>query len=188
MTFLIRFLGLVLSLGLLACVSPESPQARRERVSRLAEDLRGLRRDVTAAEAERLAVAAVKRAVELNGQWRPAKFAWMNNLFVNTGLRERGLCHHWREDLFPPLHHLRLKTLELHLAAARRATLREHNGIVVTAKGQPFEEGIILDAWRHGGVLEWGRVREDAYPWQPLPRELTPVELRPLLMPELFPR
>jgi hypothetical protein len=107
----------------------------------------------------------------------------MNNFLVNTGLREQGLCHQWREALFPALHALHPRTLDLHLAAARRATLREHNGIVVTAHGQPFDTGLILDAWRSGGILQWSLIRTDHYPWKPLPRELTPVELRPLLMP-----
>jgi hypothetical protein len=89
--------------------------------------------------------------------------------------------------LFPHLHRLNLQTLDLHLTSSRRATLREHNGIVVTAKGQRFEEGIVLDPWRHCGVLAWARVSQDHYPWKPLPRELTPMVLRPLLMPELYP-
>jgi hypothetical protein len=77
--------------------------------------------------------------------------------------------------------------MDLHLTSSRRATLLEHNGIVVTAKGQSFEDGIVLDPWRKGGRLAWAKVAEDRYPWLPLPRELTPMVLRPLLMPELYP-
>jgi hypothetical protein len=66
--------------------------------------------------------------------------------------------------------------------------LLEHNGIVVTAKGQRFEDGIVLDPWRKGGRLWWGTLQQDKrHPWKPLPHELTPMVLRPLLMPDLYP-
>lgn len=174
-------LALLSVFSVVSCVSPEAPPQRQARAARLAQDLRSLSPLVSAGEASKLATAAVERAHELNRRWKPSLNPWMNNFFVNTGLRDGGLCHQWREGLFPPLHQLHLRTLDLHLAAARRATLREHNGIVVTASGQAFDEGIILDAWRSGGILKWARVRADHYPWKPLPRDLTPVELRPLL-------
>ncbi len=167
----------------ISCVSPESATARQSRAAQLAADLKALSPSVSAQEADTLATAAVDRAAQLNREWGPTINPWANNFLVNTGLREQGLCHQWREALYPPLHALHPRTLDLHLAAARRATLREHNGIVVTAHGQPFETGIILDAWRSGGILKWSLVKTDHYPWKPLPRDLTPVELRPLLMP-----
>jgi len=38
--------------------------------------------------------------------------------------------------------------------------------IVVTAKGQDFNRGIILDNWRYGGRLVWGPLVEDPhYQW-----------------------
>ncbi|MBE7496750.1 MAG: hypothetical protein HS117_17550 [Verrucomicrobiaceae bacterium] len=168
---------------LAACVSPESNARRQARAALLARDLQSLDPGVSTPEAEKLATAAVERAHELNRRWKPARMAWMNNLFVNTGLRGSGLCYQWREAMYPALHHLRPRTLVIHLASARRATLREHNAIVITARGQAFDDGIVLDAWRSGGILKWSRVRSDAYPWKPLPWELTPVELRPLIMP-----
>lgn len=181
MSILHLFPVLVLLQG---CVSPETVAQRQTRATRLAHDLQSLSPRVAPQEAAELATAAVERAHQLNRDWRPARFAWINNALVNTGLRQRGLCYEWREHLYPPLHALHLRTLDLHLASARRATLREHNGIVVTARSQPFDQGIILDAWRSGGILQWSRVKTDHYPWNPLPRDLTPVELRPLLMPE----
>ena len=167
----------------MSCVLPESPAARQTRATRLSADLKALSPAVSVKEADSLATAAVERAAQINRNWRPAHFPWINNFLVNTGLRDQGLCHQWREALFPSLHALHPRTLDLHLAAARRATLREHNGIVVTANGQPFDTGIILDAWRGGGILKWSLVKTDYYPWKPLPRDLTPLELRPMLMP-----
>lgn len=45
--------------------------------------------------------------------------------------------------------------------------MSEHNVIVVTAKDQPFKEGILLDNWRCGGNLIYGLVAADPdYKWR----------------------
>ncbi|MBL9181003.1 MAG: hypothetical protein JNN17_02595 [Verrucomicrobiaceae bacterium] len=170
-----------------ACVNLGTPEQRQENARRLSQDLQQLGPSISAVEADRLAVTAIETSAELARDFKPLRFPWMNNGLVNTGLRKRGLCYQWRDDLFPHLHRLNLETMDLHLTSARRASLLEHNGIVVTAKGQRFEDGIALDPWRHCGVLAWAKVSEDRYPWKPLPRELTPMVLRPLLMPDLYP-
>ena len=44
--------------------------------------------------------------------------------------------------------------------------LDPNNVIVVTARGQPFERGILLDNWRYGGHLVYVRVGMDPeYRW-----------------------
>ncbi|MFM7606822.1 MAG: hypothetical protein ACKO8Z_16695, partial [Prosthecobacter sp.] len=165
------------------CVSSETLTERQTRATKLAAAFKSLSPNVSRKEAKCFAMAAVERAAQLNREWHPMVFPWMNNLLVNTGLRQHGLCHHWREALFPTLHALHSQTLDLHLASARRATLREHNAIVVTAHGQPFETGVILDGWHGGGILQWSAVQNDRHPWKPLPPELIPIELRPMIMP-----
>src|SRR6202035_2281683 len=58
------------------------------------------------------------------------------------------------------------ETLEFHWAESFENTMSEHNVIVVTAKGQHFSRGIILDNWRYGGRLVWGQVIDDPhYQW-----------------------
>src|SRR5205809_687768 len=87
------------------------------------------------------------------------------NFLVNLGIRKRGLCFQWAEDLLVQLDALKLRTLELHWAEAWAGSWREHNCVVVTAKGQPFRQGIILDCWRHSGHLFWSPLATDHYPW-----------------------
>ncbi len=55
-----------------------------------------------------------------------------------------------------------LKTLVLHWGAAYAGTLDENNGLVVTARNQPFENGIVLDGWRKAGRLFWCPLKEDS--------------------------
>lgn len=180
-------LAVLLPVLIASCSHLGTPAERQEQARSLSHDLQQLSPAVNAAEADQLARTAIEATAELARDFKPLRFPWMNNGLVNTGLRKRGLCYQWRDDLFPHLHRLNLQSLDLHLTSARRATLLEHNGIVVTAKGQRFEDGIVLDPWRHCGVLAWARVATDRYPWQPLPWALTPMVLRPLLMPDLYP-
>lgn len=189
MTACFRFFIKLLPCFLLSCVNVGTPEQRHERARGLSQALQQLSPQVSVSEADRLATTAIEESAKLSLDFKPLCLPWMNNGLVNTGLRKRGLCYQWRDDLFPHLFLLRLKTLDLHLTSSRRATLLEHNGIIVTAKGQRFEDGLVLDPWRKGGRLWWGRVAADrSHPWKPLPRDLTPLELRPLLMPELYPK
>jgi hypothetical protein len=140
-----------------------------------------LDRRVDADEARRLAAVAVEQTAVLAQQFRAVRPAWVGNWLVNVGWRDRGLCYDWANALYPRLHRLGLQTLELHLAVAHMDTPHEHNCIVVTARGQPFAEGVVLDAWRHSGRLWFGDVAKDKYPWQPLPHDRVTPELRSLV-------
>jgi hypothetical protein len=119
-------------------------------------------------EAEKLALCAYKTSRRLAREYRVVFPPALNNILINTGGRKRGLCYQWTEDLLHQLDALKLETLELHWGEAFARTFSENNGVVVTAKGQPFAQGIVLDAWRYQGRLYWGPVRKDpeGYPWK----------------------
>jgi hypothetical protein len=119
-------------------------------------------------EAERLAQTAYVTSRRLAREYRVVFPPALNNILVNTGGRKRGLCYQWTEDIMRELDALKLETLELHWGEAFARTFSENNGVVVTAKGQPFSQGIVLDAWRYQGRLYWGPVRKDpeGYPWK----------------------
>jgi hypothetical protein len=64
------------------------------------------------------------------------------------------------------LRELDLKTFDLHWGVAHKGDLwLEHSGVIVTPRGRPFAEGLVLDAWRHSGRLRWATVAGDRYPW-----------------------
>jgi hypothetical protein len=84
-----------------------------------------------------------------------------NNFLIYHGLRKRGYCYQWSEDLLIALDRLKLTSLELHWGEHDPGTWRENNCIVVTAKGQPFQRGIMLECWRHLGHLYYGPVASD---------------------------
>lgn len=159
---------------------PDRGDRTHRQAAALGERLRRLDVSVDAGEAARLAATSVEDAASLAREYRAVRPAWIHNWLVNAGWRERGLCYEWANDLFPRLHSLNLRTLELHLAVARMDTRREHNCIVVTARGQAFENGVVLDAWRHAGRIWFGDVATDKYPWRPLPRDRVAPELETL--------
>ncbi len=180
--------ALLLALFLASCVNVGTPAERQAKARRLSHDLQLLSPTVSAREADQLATTAIEESAKLSSDFKPFFHPWMNNGLVNTGLRKRGLCYQWRDDLFPYLFRLNLKTMDLHLSSSKRNTWQEHHGIIVTAKGQRFEDGLVIDPWRTGGRLWWGLKKNDkGHPWVPLPYDLTPMVLRPLLMPDLYP-
>jgi hypothetical protein len=116
-------------------------------------------------EASLAAKTAHSYAFELAKEYRVVRPAILHNVLVNWGLRKRGLCFQWADDLSAKLQSLDLHTLQVRRGVARLETRREHSSVVLSAPGQPFDEGIVLDAWRRSGRLYWGGVKQDHYPW-----------------------
>lgn len=155
------------ALGLLlaGCTTPPRPA---DPVA-LTQRIRQLSPAVDPEEADVLATTACDYSWQLARTYRVVRPARWHNLLVNCGLRQRGLCYHWADDLGTRLAELRLKSIELHYAAAHRGSyLREHNALVITGPGQTFEQGLVLDAWRNSGRLFWAEVTADSYPWREL--------------------
>jgi len=138
----------------------------------LQNDLLTLNHSSDEAEARRTAETALKASAFLAREYRLVRPPILHNLFVQMGLRDRGLCYHWTEDLMSYLDALQLRSFQLRWGVAHQGSdLREHNTVVITAHGQPFETGLVLDPWRHSGNLYWVIVKDDKYPWKELPRE-----------------
>jgi len=117
-------------------------------------------------DARRVAYAAYMTGLELRREWRVVWLPGVQNLLVNMGARKGGLCFQWATELLVRLDALKLQTLELHWAESFANTSGEHNVIVVTARGQAFEKGILLDNWRYSGQLVWTQVAMDPeYHW-----------------------
>jgi hypothetical protein len=127
----------------------------------LANKLAALSPRVEGNEAKRLAESAYATVARLRQEYRMFGTPIFNNFLVYHGLRKRGYCYHWMADLLVALDALKLKTLELHWGETYAGTWRENNCLVVTAKGQRFDNGIMLESWSHLGHLRWRAVRSD---------------------------
>jgi hypothetical protein len=127
----------------------------------LAKALAGLSSDVDPAEAERISVTAHTMARQLARDYHVVLNPEFQAFLVNIGARKRGWCGHWAADIGARLKELKPKTLVLHWGVAYDHTSSENNCLVVTARNQPFQEGIILDGWRRAGRLFWCKVIKD---------------------------
>jgi len=131
----------------------------------LGNQLARLSRRVDPNEAKLLAECAYATVTQLRQEYRPFGTPIFNNFLVYHGWKKRGYCYQWTEDLLLALDKLKLKTLELHWGDTYRDTWRENNCLVVTAKGQAFDRGMILECWRHFGHLRWNLVPSDQDPY-----------------------
>ena len=155
-------------------VAADKPQ-REIRLQAAARDLaaaQGLMNRIAAlsprvrpVEAARLAECVYNAARQLRRDYQVVWPPLFNNVLVNSGIKKRGLCFQWAEDLLVVLDGLKLTSLELHWGEAQVGTWHENNCVVVTAKGQPFNTGIILDCWRRSGHLYWRPVGTDNVSW-----------------------
>ena len=131
------------------------------KAGKLGGDLALLSPRVNREEATLLADCAFATVSKLRREYRMFGTPIFNNFLIYHGLRKRGYCYQWSEDLLIALDALQLKSLELHWGEYDPGSWRENNCIVVTAKGQPFKRGIMLECWRHLGHLYFGPVVSD---------------------------
>ncbi len=163
-------LGTLLAFVLSGCAA--APPAGQEpgEITRLASAIRSLGPHVDADEAKRAAKLAYTHTETLARQYEITDPPLIHNTKVNMGLKPRGLCWHWAEDLEKRLDAESFETLDMHRAIANADNIfrLEHSTAIVSAKGDRFEDGIVLDPWRKGGQLTWVPVPEDGmYDWEP---------------------
>jgi hypothetical protein len=116
----------------------------------LAKQIAALSPSTRPEETTRLAQCAYSSASHLRREYGVIWPPLLNNILVNSGIKKRGLCFQWAEDLLVALDALNLTSLELHWGEAQAGTWQESNCVVVTGKGQPFEAGSFSIA---GGIL-----------------------------------
>ena len=146
-------------------------QAYREKIALLQNDLAALNGQINKVEAGQVAETAIQYSAYLTEEYELVRPAVLHNVLVRIGLKDRGLCHHWTVDLMKQLEALKLKSYQLYWGVAHRGSeLREHNSVVVAAKGHRFNEGMVLDPWRNSGKLYWALVKNDRFPWKERPR------------------
>lgn len=148
----------------------EAPDA--ERIKALAKEIRALSPAVRPHEADHCATVAIKYSRLLIEAYDITEPIELNNIMVNMGLKKRGLCYELAADLCAELKDQRYSSLTFTRGIAWRDRLfDEHNTVIVTAPGQRFEDGLVLDPWRNAGKLRWARVKNDHYPWIPWKEE-----------------
>ena len=176
---LLCFLALSLVMG---CGTGTGPvTATPDEVQELAVAITALSPEVDPEEAYRAAKISFEHSRELAIQYEITDPPLVHNSKVNMGIKPRGLCYHWAQDMEKRLKAERFKTLEMHRAIANASNpfRIEHSTAIISAKGADMYDGIVLDPWRLGGQLFWDELRDDTrYKW--VPREVVMDQKRKL--------
>lgn len=144
------------------------PRASLAQINELAQAIQTLGSNVDPAEAARAADIAFNYPLQLAREYQITDSPLIHNIKVNRGKRPRGLCWHWAQDMETRLAQEQFVTLDLHRAIGNsEVALRiDHSTVIVSAKGDGMNDGLVLDPWRNGGRLFWGNPVEDTkYDW-----------------------
>ncbi|MFP4043292.1 MAG: hypothetical protein ACLFTP_01775 [Rhodosalinus sp.] len=179
---LLRLLPLLAMLVTAACATVPTggpPRGEAREIAELAAAIAALGPEVDPEEAARAARISYDWTHKLAQDYRITDPPLVHNTKVNMGLKPRGLCWHWAEDMERRLKQENFATLEIHraIANADNPFRIDHSTAIISARGESMFDGIVLDPWRKGGVLVWEHTREDTdYAWQP--REMVLSEKR----------
>ncbi|MDJ0629572.1 MAG: hypothetical protein QNJ44_15040 [Rhodobacter sp.] len=138
-------------------------------IAALTQAIRALGPEVDPDEAARAARITYEYTHQLAQEYQITDPPLVHNTKVNMGLKPRGLCKDWADDIEARLRLEGFQTLHLHRAIANADNIRiEHSTVIVSRRGDGMYDGIVLDPWRNGGVLYWGTVPGDPkYEWIP---------------------
>ncbi len=146
------------------------PSAERQRIGELQLAIIELGDDVDIDEARQAAKIAISYSLQLAREYEITDPPLVHNVLVNLGAKPRGLCVDWTYDLLTRLQQERFQSLELHWGIANYESLFriEHSTVIISARGDSMQQGLVLDPWRYGGRLFWAETLQDPdYSWQP---------------------
>ncbi|MDD4505543.1 MAG: hypothetical protein PHE60_04120 [Sulfurospirillaceae bacterium] len=142
-------------------VKKEALNTEPTKFEALTHDIMALGKKVDEKEAKMFAKEALSYPRVLAEKYDLMAPANFQNMLINLGFRERGLCYQWTEDMITHLKKQNYRSFDLRWGVAFKGEPMEHNSVVVVVKGAPFESGILIDPWRNSGELYWGKMEDD---------------------------
>jgi len=146
------------------------PMVEQQRIAELNQAIRSLSDDIDPQEASLAARIAIEYTRQLAQEYEISSSPLTHNMLVNVGAKPRGLCVDWTSDLLARLQQERFYSLQLHwgIANYENAFRIEHSTVIISARGDTLNQGLVLDPWRQGGRLFWAPTLQDpAYRWHP---------------------
>ena len=136
-------------------------------IAALTREIMSLGPEVDPEEAARAARISYEHTYQLAVEYQITDPALIHNVKVNLGLKPRGLCRHWAEDMEKRLKSEEFETLTIHRGIGRLIGV-DHSTAIISRRGDGMYEGIVVDPWRKGGTLTWIRTIEDTiWGWEP---------------------
>ena len=160
--------GLLLLLSLTACTPHFNPTLTTSQEHTLYTQLKKTVKGIDAKEAKRLSKEAIRYSQKLATRYKVSTPPLIHNFLVNVGMKERGLCYQWSDDLYAHLRSFHFRSIQFKPVGANIGKYwSEHNALVVLPKNDTaLEHGLLLDAWRKAGVLYFAPILKDPeYHW-----------------------
>lgn len=118
-------------------------------------------------EANDIAIEAIEYSKTLAKRYDAVKPALFHNTLINLGLKQRGLCFHYTNDLLKYLEKKNYQSFKFTKIISSRGEYFEHTAFILTNDNVEFKDSIVFDAWRDSGELYFAKVKEDKrYKWE----------------------
>lgn len=150
-------------------------QKQNEFIQHLQDDLvamylKGAPKNVNApqvaAEAHRIAAGVIPEITRLKKVYHLFPIPVAHNMMISVGLKKRGACKHWAEDLLIYLRTVPREYFYVMWGEANPGKMHEHNVAVLVPNYGTFQDGIFIDPWRTAGIPFWLPVTADHhYKW-----------------------
>ncbi|MDY0321706.1 MAG: hypothetical protein RBR23_08250 [Arcobacteraceae bacterium] len=139
----------------------------KQKIETLAQMIQSLSPKINKIEAYNIAQNSIYYSMHLANSYDLVKPPSFQNFLVNQNLRQRGLCHQWASDILDYLKKDKYETIGIYKVISNEGDyFTEHHAISITARGEPYDKGIVLDAWRNSGDLYFAYVTQDKeYKW-----------------------
>lgn len=118
-------------------------------------------------EAKTFAYEVITYSKVLANKYEILAPALFHNSLINLGLKKKGYCYDYANDLKSYLHSYKFKSFKLRKIVANKDTYFEHTSLVLIRDDIKFKNAIVLDAWRNSGKLYFAKVKDDKkYKWE----------------------
>lgn len=118
-------------------------------------------------EAVEIAIGVIDEIKRLRKKYKSFMIPIVHNLFIDVGIRKRGACKDWAEDLLEFLKPIPRRYFAVTWGEYNPQKFTEHNVAVIFPKNGSFEDGVIIDPWRTSGKPFWVKVKDDKkYKWR----------------------
>ena len=161
--------GLLLLLSLSACTPHFNPILTTSQEHILYTQLKKTVKGIDTEEARRLSKEAIQYSKKLATQYKVSTPPLVHNFLVNIGMKERGLCYQWSDDLYTHLQSFHFRSIQFKPVGANVGKYwSEHNALVVLPRDDDaMRYGVLLDPWRNSGKLYSAPILKDPeYRWR----------------------
>lgn len=115
-------------------VKKETLNTEPKKFETLTQDIKALGKGVDEKEAKMFAKEALSYPRVLAEKYKLMAPANFQNMLINMGMRERGLCYEWTEDMITHLKKQNYRSFDLRWGVAFKGEPMEHNSVVLVAK------------------------------------------------------